>query len=67
MEEDKAKLSKACHRARIQVRSVRYSLIEIQNKIQSDPEAFDTHVLYDAIKELSSSPEQLESLGIFTN
>ena len=63
MEEDKAKLVKACHRARIQVLSVRDSLTEIQNKIQSDPEAFDTHVLHDAIKELSSSQEGLESLG----
>ena len=63
MEEDKAKLIKACHRARIHVRSVRDSFIEIQNKIKSDPEAFDSHVLHVAIKELTSSQEELESLG----
>ena len=63
MEEDKAKLIKACHRARIQVRSVRDSFIEIQNKIKSDPEAFDSHVLHEAIKELTSSQDELESLG----
>ena len=57
MEEDKAKLIKACHRARILVRSVRDSFIEIQNKIKSDPEAFDKHVLHVSIKELSSSQE----------
>ena len=63
MEEDQAKIVKACHRARILVRSVKDSFTEVQNKIKSDLGAFDIRVLHDAIQELSNSQMKVESLG----
>ena len=63
MEDEKLEMNLSPHRSLIKMQSLKDSFEEINTKITEDPETFDRNALHEAIKELSSSLDEVEKLG----